>query len=134
MNEENLNKYIGNRIKEYRKKLGITQEDLGNKLGVKNNTVSAYERGTISPDSDTLFAIASALGVSVDDFFPKNNNNNTNYLDQFKNFSTANLELKDMIFFQELVEKTLSLEGEEREKFLESIRFTVEYYNRMNKN
>lgn len=132
MNEETLNIYIGKKIKEFRKKANMTQEMLGEKIGVKNNTVSAYERGTISADSDALFLIASALSVNVDDFFPPVETGGVDYLEKIKDQRTVNLNSKEMRFFQELVEKTLSLDGEEREKFLESIRFTVEYYNRMN--
>jgi len=45
---------------------------------------------------------------------------------------TEDLDMEDMDFLNKLIEKTLSLEGAEREKFLESIRFTVDYYDKMN--
>jgi transcriptional regulator with XRE-family HTH domain len=130
VNEESLNKFIGMKIKEYRTKNKMTQEVLGKKIGVKNNTVSAYERGTISADSDTLFLIASALDIKVDDLFPPVETDGIDYLDKIKDMRNENLEAKDMRFFQELIEKTLSLKGEEREKFLDSIKFTVAFYNR----
>lgn len=146
LSEEELKKYIGRKIKEYRNKSKITQEELGVKLGVKHNTVSAYERGAASPDSDTLFRISSILGVNVDDLFPplnsntQNNdgnftireNNNFPYLSNYQELITSDLGPKDMRFLQRLIEKTLSLEEAEREKFLDSIRFTVEFYDRKN--
>lgn len=125
-----LRKYIGGKIKEYRKKGGITQEQLGEKLGVKNNTISAYERGIISPDSDTIFLIANILDVTADDLFPPAGTNSIGYLDKAKDLRKENLGVKDMSFFQELIEKTLTLKGDERERFLESIKFTVEFYDR----
>lgn len=133
MNEKKLREYIGGKIKEYRKKNNMTQAQLGVKIGVKNNTVSAYERGTISPDSDTLFLIANALDVAADDLFPPAETDGVKYLDKIKDYRKENLGVKDMRFFQELIEKALSLGDDEREKFLDSIKFTVDFYDHQKK-
>src|SRR5690625_6291220 len=53
-----------------RKDKEITQKELGKLLGVKNNTISAYERGIISTDQDVLFKLSDILSVPIDDFFP----------------------------------------------------------------
>ncbi|PID15564.1 hypothetical protein CSV63_07220 [Sporosarcina sp. P34] len=132
MKEDDLAKFVGGKIKHYRKKKKLTQNDLGELIGKKNNTISNYETGTISPEQDALFAIAKALDIRVDDLFPE-----TNVEDQNDNFQRAlqmadGLELNEMNFLKDLIEKTLSMQGEDREKFLESIRFTVEYYEKMN--
>lgn len=73
MTEKELMEYIGSRISEFRKKNKLTQSELGNKIGVKNNTISAYERGAISTDQDILFKLARVFDVSIDDFFPDRN-------------------------------------------------------------
>lgn len=127
---KDLSKFVGSKIREYRKRKGFTQEVLGNKIGVKANTVSAYERGVISPEQDMLFALSEVLDVRVDDLFPQKEDK-TNELERALRM-TKNLEVKDVEFLNKLIEKTLSLENEERERFLESIRFTVDYYNKMN--
>ena len=44
-----------------------------------------------------------------------------------------NLSTKDISFLRDLIEKTLSLDGEEREQFLKNIRFAIEFYNNTNK-
>ncbi|MDM5208445.1 helix-turn-helix domain-containing protein [Cytobacillus kochii] len=132
MNEEKLRLYIGEKIKEFRKKKKMTQGELGMQIGVKNNTISAYERGSISPDSDILFRIANALDIEVDNLFPPAETKNVNYLNKIKDLSNEEFDAKEMLFFQKLIEKALSLEGEERAKFMESIKFTVEFYNKMN--
>lgn len=134
MNDGELRKYIGNKIKEYRKKINMTQGELGKKIGVKNNTISAYERGTIPTDSDTLFEIASILKVAVDDFFPPVETDGVKYLDKIKDQRKENLGVKDMRFFQELIEKALSLNEEERAQFMESIKFTVNYFEHQKDN
>lgn len=73
MNESELSAYIGSEIKRNRKRRNITQRELGKMIGVKNNTISAYERGTISTDLDVLFKLADVFNTSIDDFFPQNN-------------------------------------------------------------
>lgn len=62
--------YVASRIKYYRKTMGLTQKELGEKIGVKHNTVSSYESGKNEPEQNMLFKIASALGISVNDLFP----------------------------------------------------------------
>jgi len=131
MNDKKLRTYIGSKIKELRIKRNITQSELGKKIGVKNNTISAYERGVISTDQDILFKLSDVLDVSIDEFFPSTEEEKTNELERALQM-TEGLEIKDVAFLNKLIEKTLSLEGAEREKFLESIRFTVDYYDKMN--
>ena len=41
---------IGDYIINLRKKKGLSQKELGDKLFVSNNTVSKWERGTLLPD------------------------------------------------------------------------------------
>lgn len=62
--------YVGAQIKKYRKKKGMTQKELGFRVGVKHNTISGYENGTNEPEQNILFAIADVLGVSINDLFP----------------------------------------------------------------
>jgi transcriptional regulator with XRE-family HTH domain len=54
------------RIKELREQAGWSQKVRGEKLGVAQNAVSNWERGTRSPDSKTLGKIADLFGVTVD--------------------------------------------------------------------
>jgi len=53
----------------YRKRSGITQKSLAEALGVKHNSVSAWENGTNSIDIDTLHKVCAVLDVSVGDMF-----------------------------------------------------------------
>lgn len=47
----------------------MTQEQLGESLGVTNRTVSKWEAGVSSPGIDLIPLIASALGISLDSLF-----------------------------------------------------------------
>lgn len=59
---------LGRKIKEVRMKRGITQEELGNLVGVTTQAVSKWERGG-TPDAELLPNIARALRVSIDALF-----------------------------------------------------------------
>lgn len=56
---------INENIKIYRKKKGISQEEMAVKLNVVRQTVSKWENGLSVPDADVLIHIAELLEVSV---------------------------------------------------------------------
>ena len=60
---------IGRRIAHFRKEKNITQEQLGEAVGVTNRTVSKWESGVSSPGIDLIPTIASALGITLDQLF-----------------------------------------------------------------
>lgn len=60
---------IGEKIYRLRKREGLSQEELGSRVGVTRQTVSKWETGTMCPESDKIKALSGVLGVSVDYFF-----------------------------------------------------------------
>ena len=54
------------RLKELRLKKGLTQTELGKKLGVKQSTFTNWENGKREPNFETLIKLADLLEVSVD--------------------------------------------------------------------
>ena len=58
---------IGRFIAENRKQKNLTQEMLGEKLGVTNKTVSRWETGKYMPDLDTIPALCGELGITVNE-------------------------------------------------------------------
>ncbi|MEB7457023.1 XRE family transcriptional regulator [Staphylococcus aureus] len=75
MDKKELAKFIGNKIRYYRTKLNLTQDQLGEKLNTKKATISNYETGYRTPKQDDLFEIAHILNISIDDLFPARNIN-----------------------------------------------------------
>ena len=57
---------IGKRIMENRKRLGLTQDALAERLGVTAQAVSKWENDQSCPDIATLPKLAALLGISVD--------------------------------------------------------------------
>ena len=67
MDEQKLRTQIGVNIAAYRKRLGLTQAGLAEKLNYSDKAVSKWERGESVPDVVTMMAIAEHLGVTVND-------------------------------------------------------------------
>lgn len=62
-----MNIEIANRLLEYRKKSGLSQEELAEKLDISRQSVSKWERAEASPDTDNLIELAKIYGVTMDD-------------------------------------------------------------------
>ena len=58
---------IGQRIKQFRKQNGLTQEKLADYLGVTDKAVSKWECGLTAPDLALIMPLARVLGVSADE-------------------------------------------------------------------
>ncbi len=54
----------GERIKEARKKLGLTQKELAARMNTAETLICEYERGTRVPKYSTITRIAAAMGIS----------------------------------------------------------------------
>lgn len=58
-----------NIIKERRKELGLSQEELAKKCGVTRQTVNAIENNKYDPTLALAFSLAKELNVTVDELF-----------------------------------------------------------------
>ena len=58
---------IGKFIAKLRKEQGLTQEQLGEKIGVTNKTVSRWETGVYLPPADAMLALGELFNVSVNE-------------------------------------------------------------------
>jgi transcriptional regulator with XRE-family HTH domain len=56
---------LGERIQALRKSAGMSQEELGDRLGVARQSVSKWESGATVPELDKLIAMSKLFGVSV---------------------------------------------------------------------
>ncbi len=86
---------IGEQIKNYRKKAGLTQEQMASYLGVTAPAVSKWESGTTYPDIVLLPALARLLDTDL------------NTLLSFKD----NLSEKEVVLFMNKVSETVEEEG-----------------------
>ncbi len=56
---------FGKRLKELRKDRGLTQQQLGDMVGVTKVSICCYENGTRTPTLETLVDLADALNVKI---------------------------------------------------------------------
>jgi transcriptional regulator with XRE-family HTH domain len=64
-----IDTHVGSRIRLRRNMLGMSQEKLGESLGITFQQIQKYEKGTNRVGASRLQAIASILGVPVSYFF-----------------------------------------------------------------
>ncbi|MCI5513715.1 MAG: helix-turn-helix domain-containing protein, partial [Clostridia bacterium] len=63
MDQIKIGKFIGT----LRKEKGLTQEQLGEKLGVTNKTISRWENGNYMPDVEMLSLLSKEFDVSINE-------------------------------------------------------------------
>jgi len=58
-----------NKIKEFRAKHNLTQEDLAKKAGVRRETIVFLEKGKYNPSLQLAYNIAKVLKTTIDELF-----------------------------------------------------------------
>lgn len=84
-------KKIGKFISENRKRKGLTQEQLGELLGVTNKTISRWENGNYMPDLSLLVPLSETLDISLNELL------NGKYITEDKIMETTEKSLKNTI-------------------------------------
>ena len=62
-----IKRNISKNIVKYREKMGYSQKELANKLGVTPSRISNWEQGANCPTIDILFEVCKILQVSIND-------------------------------------------------------------------
>lgn len=58
-----------NHLKEYRARIGVNQQQMGELVGVSRQTISQIERGDYSPSVSLALKIAKVFNVPVENIF-----------------------------------------------------------------
>ena len=58
-----------NRVQELRKAKGLTQEQLGEIIGVSRQTINAIEKEKLDPSLPTAFKMAEIFNLPIEQFF-----------------------------------------------------------------
>jgi len=64
-----MNERLGNRLKERRTELGLTQSQLADLCLVSRKTINTVENGVFVPSTLLALKLASALGLNVEQLF-----------------------------------------------------------------
>lgn len=57
------------RIREYRAKYGMTQEELADRVGIRRETIGHLENGKYNPSLKLAVDIARVFGTTVEELF-----------------------------------------------------------------
>ena len=60
---------IENRIREFRKEMGLSQNALAQMVGLKRRSIMAYENNTISPTLETAYKICKVFDKDIKEVF-----------------------------------------------------------------
>ena len=134
--EERQKTLFAQRVAELRKERGETQAEFSQRTGVRQQTISGYENGKVSPTLDAVIQIAKACDVSVDwlcGLIDTKRNKFTEYADVIMALVNIGEAIKGKLYLvMEEVEKfgyddswveeeiALRIEDEEIQKFLKS--------------
>ena len=107
---------IGNKIRQLRYKVSLTQEQLSDRLGVSAQAVSKWETSAAMPDISLLPEIAEVFGVSIDELFDLTTDQKFR---RIENRMDVQEELDPDIFreYEEFLKDRIS-RGEERQRAL----------------
>ncbi|MFV0395752.1 MAG: helix-turn-helix domain-containing protein [Coprobacillaceae bacterium] len=72
-----MNNILGNTFKDKRKELGMTQEELAEKLGITFQAVSKWETGISMPDINMLQSISQLFNISIDELITGKSDQNS---------------------------------------------------------
>ena len=114
MEIEQINKYVGSKIKDYRKSFGLSQEELAKKIGVGKTTISNYEVGIRSPKKPQLIKLSEVFDVAIDDFFPQTDSTRINVSSTLSEINKISSQLEEPR--QKIVLDTASSQLEEQEE------------------
>ena len=88
---------LGKKIFELRKKHGLSQEQLGEKINVTRQTISNWELGETAPNPEQLKLLSQSLNISIDELL--DNDINSSMKEKIINIEkTANIGIKVMKF------------------------------------
>lgn len=109
---------IGKRIKEARENKGMTQAELGKKVGTTGSSITNYEKETSHPKEEILYRLIEALSVDANFLFqdvvhiPSEQNNVTlseyKHLEKYRKLDAHGKEMVDFTLEKEY-ERSISL-------------------------
>ncbi len=96
---------LGNMIRHYRKRCGLTQEKLGELCGVTPSCVSRWENDNLHPKRENILQLAEIFNIYEADFYP-----------------ASEVDIPDSVVTREFISLLDRLEEDEKEYFLNSLR------------
>ena len=93
---DNMNIVLADNIQKFRKRIGMTQEELAKELGVTFQAVSKWENAKTAPDILFLPTMADLFDCSIDDLFSYVSRNNRQEINIIPDMQVPD-EMKDFV-------------------------------------
>lgn len=94
---------IGENIKMYRNKKGLTQPELGELIHKSESSIRKYESGKVTPTIDILNVLANKLGVSLNDLMGNDKKEISNNFNKASTATTIDNEIKTINHIEEII-------------------------------
>lgn len=91
-----MNVKIGKVIKEKRKSLGFTQEQLAEEVGINPSFIGQIERGKTSPGIDTLTRLTQILSIDANQYFYDDADQQTEYREFYLMFNRLSPNMREL--------------------------------------
>lgn len=99
---------FGKRLREFRLKNHMTQEQLANQIGTVTSSISHLENGTHAPSLNTLLRLCNVFGIGVDELLSDSLPVKSNYLDKDISELLADCTPLEKQMIKEIITATLS--------------------------
>ncbi|WP_339321399.1 helix-turn-helix transcriptional regulator [Paenibacillus sp. FSL W8-0194] len=109
-NNQGENVFRGDRVALWRKKRNLTQEELGKLVNVTKVSISGYESGNRSPDTETLQKLAEVFNVSTDYLLGRTDNPNSPDSDGSGSPDIKDIKIQRKMEFFKKLENDLGLD------------------------
>ncbi|MGM0922210.1 MAG: helix-turn-helix domain-containing protein [Bacillota bacterium] len=103
---------FGHKLKLLRKKKGLTQKQLAEKLFLSQSSITRFERDEMLPTSETLNKIANYFDVSIDHLLDRPKHTKSSNLEKAINEAIEELKEEDTLLFMkngDIDEETVEL-------------------------
>lgn len=109
-NKDDLGSILGQKLKQFRKKKGLTQQQIADKVGISNVQIARYESNISQPNNKILNKITEALELPLGSFDPPFENELYDDSDLIACINDAlNIPRRDRILLRAIINRFITL-------------------------
>lgn len=108
--------YFSDKLKELRKNKNLTQKEIAEMLGIKQNSYSDWETGKNEPSLSNVVKLSSILNVTTDELLGINKSITSNWISSIKTILTQIIDMPKDSQLQRRIEEKLEYEWNEYQK------------------
>lgn len=116
MQRATVNRSVGRNIRVYRQRLGITPEELADRVGISPAQMARIELGVTGSPLTRLHLIAKVLGVDMRDLFPTQSDDSDRLQTALRDTGLTDSDVRRVMSFMKMLRQSQSAEDETAEK------------------